>query len=48
MARLTRVEIFAPDEIAIVHVMNRTVGRCFWLGSDPLMGKNYDPETVGC
>jgi len=22
MARLSRVEIFAPDEIAIVHVMN--------------------------
>jgi hypothetical protein len=23
MARLARVEIFAPDEIEIVHVMNR-------------------------
>lgn len=23
MARLARVEVFAPDEIAIVHIMNR-------------------------
>lgn len=42
MARLARVEVFAPDEIAIVHVMNRTVRRCFLLGIDPLTGKNYD------
>lgn len=42
MARLARVEIFAPDEIAIVHVMNRTVRRCFLMGSDSLTGKNYD------
>jgi hypothetical protein len=28
MARLARVEVFAADEIAIVHVMNRTVRRC--------------------
>ena len=39
MARLSRVEIFAPDEVAIVHVMNRTVRRCFLLGNDPLTGK---------
>ncbi len=42
MARLSRVEIFASDEIAIVHVMNRTVRRCFLLGNDPVTGKNYD------
>ena len=42
MTRLARVEIFQPDEIAIVHVMNRTVRRCFLLGVDPLTGKNYD------
>ena len=29
MARLARVEVFAPDEIAILHVLNRTVRRCF-------------------
>ena len=33
MARLARVEVFDADEIAIVHVMNRTVGRCFLLGN---------------
>jgi len=42
MARLARVEVFAPDEIAIVHVMNRTVRRCFLMGNDPLTGKNFD------
>ncbi len=42
MTRIARVEIFQPDEIAIVHVMNRTVRRCFLMGIDPLTGKNYD------
>ena len=46
MARLSRVEIFAPDEIAIVHVMNRTVRRCFLLGDDPVTGKNYDHRKI--
>jgi hypothetical protein len=36
------VEVFAPDEVAIVHVMNRVVRRCFLLGDDPMTGKNYD------
>ena len=42
MARLARVEVFSPDEIAIVHVTNRVVRRCFLLGSDPVTGNNYD------
>ena len=42
MARLARVEVFAPDEVAVVHVMNRVVRRCFLLGDDPVTGKNYD------
>ena len=42
MARLARVEVFAADEIAVVHVMTRTVRRCFLLGDDVLTGKNYD------
>ncbi len=42
MARLARVEIFDADEIAMVHVMNRTVRRCFLMGHDRLTGKNYD------
>ena len=39
MARLARVEVFAADEIAIVHVMNRTVRRCFLLGMMSSAGK---------
>ncbi len=46
MARLARVEVFSPDEIAVVHVMNRTVRRCFLLGNDPLTGKNYDHRKL--
>ena len=46
MARLARVEVFAPDEVAIVHVMNRVVRRCFLLGNDPVTGKNYDHRKV--
>lgn len=42
MARLARVEVFASDEVAIVHVLNRTVRRCFLLGNDPVSGKNFD------
>lgn len=42
MARPPRGEVFSPDEIAIVHVMNRVVRRCFLMGDDPLTGKNYD------
>ncbi len=46
MGRLARVEVFAADEIAIVHVMNRTVRRCFLLGDDPFSGKNFDHRKV--
>ena len=42
MARMARTEVFAANEVAIVHVMNRTVRRCFLLGDDPVTGKNYD------
>ena len=42
MARLARVEVFASDEVAIVHVLNRTVRHCFLLGNDPVSGKNFD------
>jgi len=42
MARLARAEVFSPDEVAIVHVMNRVVRRCFLLGDDPFTGKSYD------
>ena len=42
MARLARVEVFAADEIAIMHVMNRTVRRCFLMGDDAFSGKDFD------
>ncbi|MFK7738056.1 MAG: transposase [Pirellulaceae bacterium] len=42
MAQLAREELFSPDEIACIHVMNRAVRRCFLLGDDPVSGKNFD------
>ena len=42
MARVARVEAFASDEIATIHVMNRVVRRCFLMGTDELTGRNYD------
>jgi hypothetical protein len=39
---MTRAEVFGADEVAIVHVMNRTVRRCYLMGDDPVSGKNYD------
>ena len=42
MGRLARVEQFSPDEVAIVHVVNRAVRRCFLMGQDQLTGRNYD------
>ena len=46
MARLARVEVFAADEVTVVHVMNRTVRRCFLLGYDSVTGRNYDHRKV--
>lgn len=42
MARMAREEVFSPDEIAIVHVMNRVVRRACLLGIDEFTGKNYE------
>jgi hypothetical protein len=42
MTRLSRELLFTPDEIAIVHVMNRAVRRCFLMGYDQFTGRNYD------
>ena len=46
MARLARVEVFAADEIAIIHVMNPTVCRCFLLGDDSGSGKNFNHRKL--
>jgi hypothetical protein len=46
IARMVRAEVFVPDEVAVVHVMNRVVRRCYLLGDDPVSGKNYDHRKV--
>ena len=37
MARPSRAEVFDTDEVAIAHVFNRTVRRCFLMGDDALL-----------
>ncbi len=34
-------DVFAPDEVAVVHVMNRVVRRCFLLGDEERKGVRY-------
>jgi hypothetical protein len=36
---MAQAEVFAPDEVAVVHVMNRVVPRCDLLGDNPVSGK---------
>jgi len=46
MVRLARAEVFDSAEIAIAHVYNRTVRRCFLMGDDAVSGKNFDHRKV--
>jgi len=39
MARLARVEVFATDEIAVMHVRALTVRRCVLLVEDAFTGE---------
>jgi hypothetical protein len=41
MARITRAAVFDPSEIAVVHMIARTVRRCYLFGDDPMTGNNY-------
>lgn len=45
MARIARESHFTPHEIAIVHVVNRTVRRVVLMGADRFIRKNYDYRT---
>ena len=42
MGRTARSEVFDPQEVAIAHVIQRCVRRCFLMGCDPVSGRNYD------
>ncbi len=46
MARLPRDEVIAPDEVAIAHVINRAVRRCFLIGNEEVSGKDGDPVKL--
>jgi len=46
MVRLARAELFAPYEVAILHVIGRVTRRCFLFGFDPVSGKNFDHRKV--
>ena len=46
MARIAREAQFSPDEIVIVHVVNRAVRRVFLMGQDKYSGINFDYRKV--
>ena len=46
MARLARVELFDPNEVAVLHVIARVNRRCFLLGFDSVSGKNFDHRKI--
>ena len=46
MSRMTRAEIFNPNEVAVLHVMARVCRRCFLFGDDPVTGKNFDHRKL--
>ena len=42
MPRPLRSELFEPNEVCIVHCIQRCVRRAFLAGQDPVSGKNYE------
>jgi hypothetical protein len=42
MPRPLRSELFDPNEVCIVHCIQRCVRRAFLAGLDPVSGKNYE------
>jgi hypothetical protein len=42
MGRKPRREVVDPSIVQVLHVLNRTVRRCFLFGADDLTGNNYD------
>ncbi len=41
MARRRRSDMFVPEEIAVVHVMNRVARGSYLFGKDLVSGKDY-------
>ncbi|MFG0262867.1 MAG: hypothetical protein ACF788_10800, partial [Novipirellula sp. JB048] len=41
MPRPPRVEQFTPDEVCLVHTVQRCVRRAFLTGGDPVSGRDY-------
>jgi hypothetical protein len=46
MARMVRAEVCAPDEVAVVHVMNRVVRRCYLLSDHPVISHFHQQMTI--
>jgi hypothetical protein len=47
MPRPLRSELFDPNEVCIVHCIQRCVRRAFLAGLDPVSGKNTNPAANG-
>lgn len=42
MPRALRAEVFEPNEVCIVHCVQRCVRRAYLAGDDPVSGKNFE------
>jgi hypothetical protein len=42
MPRPLRAELFGPNEVGIVHCIQRCVRNAFFAVEDPVSGKNYE------
>ncbi len=42
MPRLARGDVIAPDEVQVIHGVQRCVRRAFLCGDDPLTGKSFE------
>ena len=42
MARQNRSEVFDPEEVTVLHCVNRAVRRAMLCGQDPYSGKSYE------
>ncbi len=47
MARRRRSEMFVPEEVAVVHVMNRVARGSYLFGKDPKTGKTFSIASDG-
>ena len=46
MARMNRRDVFDPNEVMVLHCVQRTVRRAWLCGQDPLSGKSFEHRRI--